>query len=153
MQRNAAWRLALPALCGVLAWLAVACDGSINVSGVVYEAAELTSGHSAVFMDVPAPPAMVGAPVPNARVALFFGGDYAKKPVDESTVWKESALTDVDGRFSIGRVCNPAKFHAYIRVEAEGFLSAVKVFPHNERVSGKVKYTHDAVVIMRRRPD
>ena len=71
-------------------------------------------------------------PVEGATATVYFGGDYAKEPIDVSTPWKESGVTDPAGRFSAGSTCAPSKFHAAVVVEKPGFQRVIQVFLHDK---------------------
>ena len=118
-----------------------ACDGVIQVRGRVYTQRK-PSGQSRLFVgQIPDDDLSDLLPVEGATVTAYYGGDYAKDPINASTSMKDSIRTDASGRFSVGGVCAPSKFHAALVVEKLGFQPVTQVFLHEGT-------DHDVIAIL-----
>jgi len=117
------------------------CDGYIQMTGRVYTQSR-SNDRSCVYTDqIPDANLSQLVPVPNATVTLYFGDDYATKPVDRSDPMKRTQETDADGRFQLGSTCAPSEFHAALVVEKLGYGAVTETFRHK---GGK----HRAIVIL-----
>lgn len=117
-------------------------DGGIFVEGRAYEwvnAPPMTP--SRIYVDELLMKDAKLVPLAGVRILLLHGGEYARRPIDETTIWKNERLSDPDGSFHVGGITAPEKFHAAIRAWKEGFSPAERVFLHD-------KIQHTAVVVM-----
>lgn len=121
--------------------LLTSCDGMIRVRGHVYELRR-PGAQSRVYVDeAPAEDLSGLVAVGGAKLTLYHGDDYGKKPINSSTRFKATGESDASGGFDVGGVTAPGKFHAALVVEKPGYKPLTKIFLHD-------KLDHAAVVIL-----
>jgi hypothetical protein len=135
------------------ALLLSACDGYIRVQGVAYEWTNASRHAESVIVVDSSQSVPAGSlqPLPGVRLWLLHGMDYrGREPIDivprPDLLYQAEAVSDQDGKFSMGGVTAPKKFHAALRAEMAGYRTAYLTFLHD-------RADHRAVVVMVKEPE
>ena len=125
-----------------------ACDGWVEVDGVVYESPQATRAKSEMFIDNDRTTTIDIAdflPVAGAEIILEPWPPSGRARNADNTMWIIEGASGADGQFRIGGTTAPFDGDMTLTVRADGFQAVEGVFLHAPRNGN---FGHDAVIIL-----